>query len=84
MHSVESDGCSLSPDGIPSFLGGTGTEWLHCCVAHDMSQLQLADHYELARCISETGHPLIAFVFFSAVVLFSRVYVLSKRKIKES
>lgn len=80
---MNSDGCSLSPDGIPALFGGTGTEWLHCCVAHDLSALQLADHYELARCIASTGHPAVASAFFIAVVLFCGTYVAMKRRLRK-
>lgn len=79
--SLISDGCSLSPDGIPTFLGGNGHEWLHCCVAHDLSALQLADHIQLARCIAATGHPVVASAFLAAVILFCGTYVAVKRRL---
>jgi hypothetical protein len=30
-----SDGCTGWIDGWPTWMGGTGDEWRHCCATHD-------------------------------------------------
>lgn len=43
--------CTGWPDGWPSWIGGTGDEWLHCCVAHDLGGTDIA----LAQCVAHAG-----------------------------
>lgn len=54
------DYCTSWPDGWPTWLGGTGTEWALCCKAHDDFYAQqtsldfiayLGAHYDLAACV---------------------------------
>ncbi len=55
--------CTSWPDGIPTWLGGSGDEWLHCCVAHDLSNLpMLASDLELYRCVADAGYWWVAIV----------------------
>ena len=42
--------CTLWPDGIPPEIGGTGQEWLHCCIAHDLGGADT----ELAQCVAHS------------------------------
>lgn len=60
----KSDNCSLSPDGL---IIHKKNLWSHCCVEHDLyywmggsrSNRAHADQL-LDRCITDTGHPIIA------------------------
>ncbi len=52
------DHCTAWPDGWPVWLGGTGTEWAHCCKAHDEFYAGYdgwlgywGAHWELAACV---------------------------------
>jgi hypothetical protein len=54
--------CTLWLNGIPEFLGGTGEEWLHCCIDHDFG----ASHWQLAQCVAETS-PIMAVIMFVGV-----------------
>lgn len=52
------DYCTGWPDGWPTWLGGTGTEWAHCCKAHDEFYASydgwwgyLGAHADLASCV---------------------------------
>jgi len=51
-----SDGCTMWLDGWPIWLGGTGDEWLHCCVQHDQAYFDgavtLLTHVELGACVA--------------------------------
>lgn len=60
LRPFSSDGCSVSPDGIP---GSTPEQkWTDCCVNHDISywlggtlaEKELADQ-ELQQCIADKG-----------------------------
>lgn len=66
--------CSLWPDGWPVWLGGTGTEWLHCCVAHDLG----ASLAEFCSCLWQVSPPM-AVVMVVGVALFGGVYAYSRR-----
>ena len=61
-----SDGCTMWPDGLPVWLGGSGNEWLHCCEAHDLAYettVTLQTHVELGQCVAQTpGGLAIGFV----------------------
>jgi hypothetical protein len=66
---TKTDGCTFSPDFSFSV----------CCIAHDINY---SDHpagisragadKELRRCIASTGHPLLAWLYWSAVRIFGR------------
>jgi len=67
--------CSFFPDGIPTLLGGTGNEWLHCCVAHDASDLNLAAHLDLAQCVSDSGYTAVGALMLVGLVAFCGIYI---------
>lgn len=67
--------CTSWWDGIPTWLGGTGREWLHCCVAHDLG----ASDRVLQQCVDAAGYPLMAFVMFVGVSIFGPIYRWWKR-----
>lgn len=66
--------CTFWPDGWPVWLGGTGQEWHHCCVAHDLG----ASNLDLARCVAETS-PTMAAVMFAGLVVFGPIYLFWRR-----
>lgn len=52
------DYCTAWPDGWPTWLGGTGDEWRHCCKLHDAAYThtmtwtgKLVADYHLATCV---------------------------------
>jgi len=63
-NAFKSDGCSCFPD----------SEWVECCVKHDVSywmggtreERSNADA-ELKKCVSDKGHPIIAFFMYYGV-----------------
>ena len=67
--------CTHWPDGIPTWLGGRGNEWLHCCVKHDLSDLpRLASDVKLFQCVWATGYWPVAVVMFLGLVTIGLVY----------
>ena len=57
--------CTLWPDGWPVWLGGTGREWLHCCIEHDHGGGDL----ELAQCVAGDGGLVMALVMLAGLTL---------------
>ncbi len=55
--------CTGWLNGWPTWLGGKGDEWLHCCVVHDQAYetgiVSLWTHVELGRCVAGTAGGLI-------------------------
>jgi len=50
--------CTAWANGIPKWLGGTGVEWLHCCIEHDLG----ASDIELFQCVVKSGFPVMGLV----------------------
>lgn len=75
LRPFTSDGCSLSPDGIP--MSGKSQAWVQCCVVHDThywmggtaEQREKADN-ELGQCIADKGFKEIGNSFVMAVKYF--------------
>lgn len=75
LRPFTSDGCSLSPDGIP--MTGKSQAWVQCCVIHDThywmggtaEQREAADN-ELGQCIAKKGFKEIGDSFALAVKYF--------------
>lgn len=64
--------CTASPDGWPAWLGGTGDEWLGCCMAHDHAfdagTVTLWTHVELGHCVLEAGGWIMAPIMALATI----------------
>ena len=69
--------CTLWPDGIPPWLGGSGTEWLHCCLAHDLG----ASNVELFTCVAQAGFPAIAAIMLAGLLTLGPIYRFARRRI---
>ncbi len=73
LRPFASDGCSMSPDGVP----GSDREWVQCCVHHDVdywlggteAEKEAADN-ELQRCIARKGYPEIGRLYRAFVKRF--------------
>ncbi len=72
-----SDGCSFFPDG----LGIEGSDWLNCCIHHDIAYWQggsLAEKDEadaaLRQCVAELGHSDVAAIMYQGVQLGGSAY----------
>lgn len=76
--------CSLWPDGIPTWLGGKGNEWINCCQIHDHSPQNFDTAMELGACVANGGYPLMGFVMAAGVAVFGPVYLaIKRRKVKK-
>jgi|TARA_A100001391_G_scaffold44812_4_gene26295 hypothetical protein len=82
MQTHISDGCTLWIDGI------AGTNWRHCCEVHDAAYSSLANKLfadlDLARCVGESGAPIMAVVMFCGVTLFGWIWYARARHANRS
>jgi hypothetical protein len=75
LRPFTSDGCSVSPDGIP--LTSQSEAWSECCIKHDISywvggskQKKTQADARLQKCIANKGFPKIGKIFKSFVRQF--------------
>lgn len=76
------DRCTSWWDGWPTWLGGSGDEWRHCCKMHDdfydvgypFFEYMFA-HWELAKCVWQIS-PWMAFVMFIGLVSFGTLQLI--------
>jgi len=71
------DYCTGWPDGWPTWLGGTGSEWAHCCRQHDDfyaaqptldALAYLSAHYDLAACVASVSWGMAVAMFVGLCV----------------
>lgn len=81
------DACTGWPDGWPTWLGGTGTEWQHCCAAHDVAYASepglfgyLQAHLDLAQCVGSVSWGMAATMFIGLVTFGSAVIINRKNR----
>ena len=81
------DHCTAWPDGWPTWLGGTGAEWAHCCAAHDEFYAgydgwlgYLGAHWELAQCVGEVSWAMAAVMFCGLLTFGSGLIVHRKNR----
>lgn len=72
--------CTGWIDGIPTWLGGTGDEWIDCCRAHDLSDLSTNAAVTLGQCVADVGYPLIGLIMMLGLVLFGRAYQFLRKR----
>lgn len=74
------------PDGWPTWLGGVGNEWAHCCKAHDefyASQgsldllAYLEAHWSLATCVASVSWTM-AVAMFTGLCVFGLPYLIHR------
>jgi hypothetical protein len=77
---MQSDGCTGWLDGWPTWLGGSGEEWRHCCLAHDDRYAAgegawqlLGAHFELAGCVWQVS-PVMAVLMVGGLLTFGAAY----------
>ncbi len=70
--------CTLWPDGWPTWLGGTGAEWLLGCQAYDLVPMTLQSAADLDACVAQTS-PLMGFVITVGVVVLGPIYLALRR-----
>jgi hypothetical protein len=82
---MQSDGCTGWLDGWPQWLGGTGEEWRHCCVAHDERYAAgegfwrlFVSHFELGACVW-TVSPLMAVLMVGGLLTFGAAYFVNAK-----
>lgn len=68
--------CTLWPEGIPQWLGGSGFEWHHCCVAHDLSDQSLSAVFQLGKCVAGSGFPIMGVIMVSGLLVLGPIYRL--------
>ena len=80
------DYCTSWPDGWPTWLGGTGNEWAHCCKAHDAFYAQqqtmdlfayLGAHWDLATCVASVSWGM-AVAMFAGLATLGLPYIVSR------
>lgn len=71
--------CTGWLDGVPTWLGGTGNEWIDCCRAHDLSDQSIAAAADLAACVATTGHAVMGVVMMLGLVLFGQTYMIVRK-----
>lgn len=81
------DACTGWPDGWSTWLGGTGTEWRHCCIAHDLAYTgnptiadYLSAHWVLARCVGEVNWAMAATMFVGLITFGSGLIIHSRNR----
>jgi len=67
--------CTYWLDGWPTWLGGSGDEWLHCCRAHDLSGINPQTAFDLGACVSHTS-PTMAALMMAGLLVFGPAYKL--------
>ena len=77
-------------NGIPTWLGGNGHEWISCCVAHDRfyethnGLLEfIGAHWTLAKCVAGTGHIVMAAIMFVGLCSFGMAYLVYLKATKQ-
>jgi len=71
--------CTSWLDGIPKWMGGTGQEWNHCCIAHDLG----GSDVELLNCVNEIWFGM-GTVMVVGLLLFRPAWrVIQRKKLKE-
>lgn len=71
--------CTGWIDGWPAWMGGTGEEWLHCCVAHDLAAKTVASDLALGKCVAAVS-PLMGAAMAVGVLTFGTLYVALRRR----
>lgn len=66
--------CTFFPNGFPEWMGGTGTEWMGCCQAHDQVPNTISNAFALGDCVARTGYPLIGAIMVLGLILFGWIY----------
>lgn len=83
------DYCTSWPDGWPTWLGGTGEEWQHCCKAHDAFYAQqtsmdlgayLGAHWDLASCVASVSWGMAATMFAGLVTFGGALIIVRHNK----
>ena len=71
--------CSLWPDGIPTWLGGTGNEWINCCQTHDHAPQNLQSAIDLGVCVANQGYAGMGVLMTLGVAVLGPAYLAIKR-----
>ena len=71
--------CTFWPDGWPTWLGGTGQEWLPCCQAHDTVEMTTRSAVELGACVAKVS-PVMGLIMMVGVLVFGPIYLAFRRK----
>ncbi|MCC6479995.1 MAG: hypothetical protein IT552_12395 [Sphingomonadaceae bacterium] len=80
------DYCTAFPDGWPTWLGGTGSDWAHCCKAHDQFYASydgwlgyFGAHWDLATCVAQAGFAPIGAVMFAGLSTVGTLFVINRK-----
>lgn len=72
-------------DGWPTWLGGNGREWSHCCKAHDEFYASydgwsgyLGAHWDLAVCVGQVNWGM-AVVMLGGLLTFGTGLIIHKK-----
>ncbi len=70
------DNCTFWLDGWPTWLGGTGDEWLHCCIEHDYG----GSDWLLSQCVAQEAGFGMALIMLIGVTIALPIRILLWRK----
>lgn len=73
--------CTWWPDGWPTWMGGTGREWLDCCIAHDLTPKSFSGDLALGVCVAHVA-PVMGVVMFLGVSTLGTLYVWARSRRK--
>ncbi len=73
--------CTWWPDGWPTWIGGRGNEWLHCCIDHDLVEKSLAGDLALGVCVAQES-PTMGVLMGAGVLTLGTAYVVLKGRSK--
>lgn len=86
FQGIEADfECTWWLDGLPTWLGGKGNEWVHCCIGHDLVEKSREGDEVLRQCVSNSEallfnainiSPFMAEVMHAGLGTFGVVFVL--------
>lgn len=75
--------CTNWIDGWPTWLGGAGNEWIHCCIDHDLIEKSIDGDLALAACVAQES-PLMAGVMLAGVTMLYPVWKYAQKKRKNN
>lgn len=72
--------CTHWLDGVPTWLGGNGNEWIGCCQAHDTSALDFQAALDLGACVAAQGYTGMGILMAAGVAVLGPIYLYFRRK----
>lgn len=71
--------CTGWLDGWPTWLGGSGDEWIGCCQIHDLSDQTFTAALALGKCVAASGYPTMGAIMTLGLLVFGRGYLFLRK-----